>query len=57
MDKLCDLFGCQLVGVDAESQSVDRNIEYGVILVGELVLHFAYGLASEELECRHLVVP
>ena len=57
MDKLCDLFGCQLVGVDAESQSVDRNIEHGVLLVGELVLHFAYGLASEELECRHLVVP
>ena len=57
MYELCDLFGSQLVGVDAESQSVDRNIEFGVSLVGELVLHFAYVLASEELECRHLVVP
>lgn len=57
MYELCDLFGGQLVGVDAESQSVDRNIEFGVSLVGELVLHFAYVLASEELECRHLVVP
>ena len=34
-----------------------ENIEFGVSLVGELVLHFAYVLASEELECRHLVVP
>ncbi len=43
MNELGNLMRCQLVGIDTEVESVDRQIEYGMILLGQDMLHFADG--------------
>ena len=41
VDKAVELLGGKLVGVDAEREAVDGEIESGLVLAGELVLHLA----------------
>ena len=56
-DELGNLMGSQLVGIDAECQSVDRHIEVGVVFFGQGMLHFSNGAASHQLMGGNLVVP
>ena len=57
MNQLGNLVGSQLIGVDAEIETVDRHVEIGAVLLREGVFHFADGLARHQLVDGHLVVP
>lgn len=57
MNQLGNLVGCQLIGVDAEIESVDRHIEIGAVLLREGMFHFADSLARHQLVDGHFVVP
>lgn len=57
MNQLGNLVGSQLVGVDAEIESVDRHVEIGAVLLREGMFHFADSLARHQLVDGHLVVP
>ncbi len=53
MNQLGNLLRCQLVGIDAELESVDRQIEFGMILLCEGVLHLADGSSRHQLMVSH----
>ena len=56
-DELGNLVCRQLVGVDAEVKSIDRQIEHGMVFLRQGMLHLADGLARHQLVERRLVVP
>ena len=43
MNQLGNLMRCQLVGIDAELEAVDWQIEYGMIFLCKGVLHLSDG--------------
>ena len=43
MNQLGNLMRCQLVGIDAELEAVDWQIEYGMIFLSKGVLHLSDG--------------
>ena len=57
MNELGNLMRCQLVGIDTELESVDRQIEYSMILLSQDMLYFAYRFTVHEFMVSHLVVP
>ena len=57
MNELGNLMRSQLVGIDTELESVDRQIEYSMILLSEDMLYFAYRSTVHEFMVSHLVVP
>ncbi len=57
MNQLGNLMRCQLVGIDAEVESVDRQIEYGMIFLCEGVLYLSDGSSRHQLMVSLLVVP
>ena len=48
---------CQLIGIDTELESVDRQIEYSMIFFCQDMLYFAYRSTIHEFMVSHLVVP
>ena len=46
-----------MVGVDAKGQTIDGDIELGLILLGQLVLHLSDGVVGKESVHGHLIVP
>ena len=56
-DKLGYLMRCQLVGIDTEVESVDRQIEHGMVFLCQGVLHLSDGFARHQLVESRLVVP
>ena len=57
MNELGNLMRSQLVGIDTELESVDRQIEYSMILLSKDMLYFAYRTSVHEFMVSHLVVP
>ena len=57
MNQLGNLMRCQLVGIDAELESVDWQIEYSMIFFCQDMLYFAYRSTVHEFMVSHLVVP
>ena len=57
MNELGNLMRSQLVGIDTELESVNRQIEYSMILFCQDMLYFAYRSTIHEFMVSHLVVP
>ena len=57
MDELGNLMCRQLVGVDTEVETVDRQIEHGMVFLRQDMLHLADGSSIHELVVSRLVVP
>jgi len=57
MDELGNLMCRQLVGVDTEVESVDWQIEHGMVFLRQDMLHFTDGASIHELVISRLVVP
>ena len=51
------LLGSQTVDIDTKGQAIDGDIEFGLILTGQFVLHLSDGIAGEEPVHRHLIIP
>ena len=57
MDELGNLMCRQLIGVDTEVESVDWQIEHGMVFLRQDMLHLADGSSIHELVVSRLVVP
>ncbi len=57
MNQLGNLMRCQLVGIDAELEAVDWQIEYGIDLLCKVVLHLSDRSSLHQLMVSLLVVP
>ena len=57
MDELGNLMCRQLVGVDTEVESVDWQIEHGMVFLRQDMLHFTNGASIHELVISYLVMP
>ena len=57
MDELGNLVRSQLVGVDAEVETIEWEVEIATILLGQGVFYLTDGLASHQLVDGDLVLP